>query len=163
MAKGIDKLSNVFKKINAAVGEYSSKKSMQEVGDGIVDMVVKRTKKGRGADNKPWPGDASRYSPEYRKFKLKRVGKAKPVDLTLTNQMLSALRAIVRGNKRSRTVETKFIPDNRSDSKSKNSTIAQAHHDNNRKFLELGRNDKAKIKKDLRKILQKALRKRFRR
>jgi len=59
----------------------------------VIDFIVKRTKKGLGINGKPWTGKAARYEPSYKEsVNFKAAGKGGKVNLTLSRDMLSAIK-----------------------------------------------------------------------
>ena len=67
----------------------------QEVGDKVVEFIRARTREGNNVFHRKWSGAAGRYTPQYAKKK----GRASPVDLTFTTEMLETMRNLVSKSK----------------------------------------------------------------
>jgi hypothetical protein len=71
--------------------DYSSDDA-ETVAEEILKYIVDRTKDGKGVDNKPWSGEAGKYSESYKKSLEFKIGrKSNRVNLTLSSEMLDSL------------------------------------------------------------------------
>lgn len=80
-----------------------------EVADLIIERIVNRTQQGRDKNDKPWRGEAAKYSDSYKKsLDFKIAGKSPGrVDLQLSGDMLAALEVL---DKTQRSVTIGFEP-----------------------------------------------------
>lgn len=60
----------------------------REVGDKVAEFIRARTREGNNVYHRKWSGKAGSYTPQYAKKK----GRASPVDLTFTTEMLETMR-----------------------------------------------------------------------
>lgn len=61
----------------------------------VIDYIFERTKAGKGPGNKAWSGEAGRYSKAYKEsLNYKIGGKSSKVDMTLSGDMLAAMKLL---------------------------------------------------------------------
>jgi hypothetical protein len=78
---------------NFAVGDgvrFTNAEIMRELGLEVRELIRRRTLRGISADGTPFRP----YAATYHQQKTKALGKASPVDLTVSGQMLNALQIV---------------------------------------------------------------------